>query len=75
MLVVATAGGKEGGKAIRVYALNEGAAQIVRVDAARAEVARSLPPPPDEDEDEDEDVSDSEGEEDEDIDDDGGGAK
>ena len=44
LLVVATAGGKEGGKVIRVYALNEAAAQIVRVDAVRAEVARSLPP-------------------------------
>ena len=83
MLVVATAGGKEGGKAVRVYALNEGAAQIVRVDAARAEVARSLPPPPDEDDEDEEDdeedeedgddASDSRGQEDEEEDDDDGG--
>jgi len=63
LLVVATAGGKDGGKAVRVYALNEGAAQIVRVDASRAEVARSLPPPGDYDDtdsDEEESVADVE---------------
>jgi hypothetical protein len=70
LLVVATAGGKDGGKAIRVYALNEGAAQIVRVDASRAEVARSLPPPgaaaaadDDDDDDDDDDVEEEEEEE------------
>ena len=61
LLAVATAGSSAGaGGKIRIYALDEGAAQIVRVDVTRQDVAKTLPAPGDDEDHDPRDVEDDE---------------
>lgn len=61
LLAVATAGWSAGaGGKIRIYALDEGAAQIARVDVTRQDVAKALPAPGDDENQDPDDTEDDE---------------
>jgi hypothetical protein len=61
LLAVATAGWSAGaGGKIRIYALDEGAAQIARVDVTRQDVAKTLPAPGNDEDHDPDDMEDDE---------------